>query len=69
MHHLKFTTKEEFCVRLGISRATLYRRLKKLGIQVSGNLLSPEEQRALLKALGAQPEPPAPQAAPTDVTN
>ena len=53
----KFTTKEAFCQQIGMSKATFYRRLKELGIRLSGKLLSPEDQYVLRRKLGIRPPP------------
>lgn len=41
---------------LGISKATFYRRAKKLKININGGLLSPDEQLRIKKESGALPE-------------
>jgi AraC-like DNA-binding protein len=46
-------TKQEFALELGLSRSTLYRRLRELNLEeyLGGGLLSPAEQDILSKIL------------------
>lgn len=48
-----FMTKEQFFQELGISKATFYRRAKKLKIDLSRDLLSPKDQARIKSMLGA----------------
>ncbi len=62
-------TKLEFAKSLGISPATLYRRIRALGLHafLDGRLLSPSEQDNLCTALDhfkEKPPPPAPELPP-----
>lgn len=52
MNSQKFITKGELLRDLGISKATFYRRIKKLGLPVSASLLSPQEVDTIKEALG-----------------
>ena len=47
-----FKTKEQLSRELGISPKTLYRRLRKLNLDFGRELLSPEAQILIMKALG-----------------
>ena len=49
---MKFKSRQELAKQLGISRNTLLNRLKGKNIEVKRGLLSPEEQKKILKALG-----------------
>ncbi|MBK7939347.1 MAG: hypothetical protein IPJ82_20690 [Lewinellaceae bacterium] len=53
METRKFITKEELYTRLGLSKSTFYRLVKKRGIVLPPGLLSPEDQDWLCKAIGA----------------
>lgn len=44
-------TKEEFARELGMSKSTLYRRIRAINFRTSGELLSPAEQAELRAAL------------------
>ncbi len=48
-----YKTKQEFALELGLSRSTLYRRIRKLNLSayLGGELLSPAKQDFLRNAL------------------
>ncbi|MCW5924975.1 MAG: hypothetical protein KIS77_21825 [Saprospiraceae bacterium] len=46
-----YKTKEELARELGMSRSTLYRRIAKANIPISGELLSPSEQEILIRTI------------------
>lgn len=51
-----FVTKEQLIQELGISKATFYRRAKKLNIILSRGLLSPQEQLDIKMKIGVLPQ-------------
>lgn len=53
MKDIRHKTKEEFARELGMSKSTLYRRLRAINFKTSGELLSPAEQAELKEALEA----------------
>ncbi|MEM6319341.1 MAG: helix-turn-helix domain-containing protein [Bacteroidota bacterium] len=49
----KTKTRQEVANEFGVNRKTLYRWLKKAGIQLSGNsMISPRELKLIYKELG-----------------
>ncbi|GAB4494912.1 MAG: hypothetical protein OHK0019_22520 [Saprospiraceae bacterium] len=50
MKDIQHKTKEEFARELGMSKSTLYRRIRAVNFKTSGELLSPAEQAELRMA-------------------
>lgn len=51
----KAKTRQEIAEEYGISRRTLQRWLKKMGINLTNGLLTPSEQRQIYKKFGLPP--------------
>jgi len=51
MKNDKYICKKQLFEEFGISKATFYRFVKRLGIAVSGQMLSPDEAEQLREAL------------------